>query len=171
LSAKLGVDPKTGLVNAVHYIDLRSKRVVHGAGKGAAAGASTLDIDPAAVEQQEPAVSRWARKLERGAWPWHLFDQFYVKNTVTALVPEGAGRQRTTESDGLGPWRRAALYELEARQAGEELFAGLGLGLRQRGNALTGPVSAVGRGVGADHGRCPGRWLRHDHHGRESAAV
>ncbi len=87
---EIGVDPKTGLVNAVHYVDRRSKREFTVPTKTLLLGASTLESTRLLLNSRSRQYPNGLANSS-GVLGHYLFDQFYVKNTVTALVPEARG--------------------------------------------------------------------------------
>ena len=81
---ELSVDRNTGLVNGAHFVDRISKREFHvGAGRALVLGASCLESTRILLNSK---IANSSGVLGR-----YLFDQFYVKNTVRAIVPEAKG--------------------------------------------------------------------------------
>jgi choline dehydrogenase-like flavoprotein len=76
-------DPKTGLANGAHFVDRRSKREYHVGARVVVVGASTLETTRLLLNS---GLANSSGELGR-----YLFDQFYVKNTVVATVPEARG--------------------------------------------------------------------------------
>ena len=74
----------TGLVNGAHFIDRLSKRDFHVEARAVVLGASTLESTRILMNSGNLANSS-------GTLGHYLFDQFYVKNVVTAIVPEAKG--------------------------------------------------------------------------------
>ena len=73
-------DRKTGLVTGVNFVDRHSRRELHAAARVVVAGASCLESTRLLLN------SRIANSS--GMLGHYLFDQFYVKGTVQAVVPE-----------------------------------------------------------------------------------
>lgn len=82
---ELSVDSKTGRVNGAHFVDRHSKREFHAGARVVIVGASCLESTRLLLN------SRIANSS--GVLGHYLFDQFYVKNVVTALVPEARSGQ------------------------------------------------------------------------------
>lgn len=76
-------DPKTGLVNGAHFVDRVSKRDYHVGARAVIVGASALESVRLLLNS---GLANSSGTLGR-----YLFDQFYVKNVVTAIVPEARG--------------------------------------------------------------------------------
>lgn len=77
-------DLNTGLVNGASCVDRVSKREFHvGAGRAVILGASALESTRILLNSKIANSS--------GLVGRYLFDQFYVKNVVTAIVPEAKG--------------------------------------------------------------------------------
>jgi choline dehydrogenase-like flavoprotein len=90
IARQITVDPNTGLVNGVSFIDRHSKREFHAPARVLVLGASTLEstrIMLNSVSNQHPeGLANSSGVLGR-----YLFDQFYVKNCVQCIVPEARG--------------------------------------------------------------------------------
>lgn len=88
--SRLTVDPNTGRLNGVHFIDRRSRRDFHVQARVVVLSASTLEstriLLNSASRQHPNGLGNSSGALGR-----YLFDQFYLKNTVTCLVPEARG--------------------------------------------------------------------------------
>lgn len=87
---EIGVDSNTGLVNAVHFLDRRSKREFSVAAKYLMLGASTLESTRLMLNSRS-RIHPNGLANSSGVLGHYLFDQFYVKNTVVAIVPEARG--------------------------------------------------------------------------------
>ncbi len=89
---QISVDPGTGLANGVHFVDRRSKREYHVKGRAVVVSASTLEstriLLNSATRQHPNGLGNSSGVLGR-----YLFDQFYMKRVVTAIVPEAKGGQ------------------------------------------------------------------------------
>ncbi len=77
------VDKATGLVDGVNFVDRHSKRELHAKARVVVVGASCLESTRILLNS---GVANSSGVLGR-----YLFDQFYVKNTVQAIVPEARG--------------------------------------------------------------------------------
>lgn len=88
--AQLSVEPNTALVNGVHFIDRRSRRDYHVKARRVVLSASCLEstriLLNSASRQHPHGLGNSSGTLGR-----YLFDQFYIKNVVTAIVPEARG--------------------------------------------------------------------------------
>ena len=73
-------DPHTGLANGVKFIDRRSHREMEAKARIVVVGASCLETTRLLLNSNLANSS--------GVLGHYLFDQFYVKNTVEAVVPE-----------------------------------------------------------------------------------
>lgn len=80
---ELTVDRSTGLVNGASFIDRVSKRDYHVGARVVVLGASTLESQRILMNSKLGGAS--------GVLGHYIFDQFYVKNVVTAIVPEAKG--------------------------------------------------------------------------------
>lgn len=83
---EITADPNTGRANGVHFIDRRSGRDYHVKARVVVLSASTLESTR--ILLNSPALSQVNAS---GALGRYLFDQFYVKNTVQAVVPDARG--------------------------------------------------------------------------------
>ena len=77
---ELTIDRNTGLVNGVNFVDRRSKRELHARARVIVVGASCLESTRILLNSSIANSS--------GVLGHYLFDQFYVKNIVQAIVPE-----------------------------------------------------------------------------------
>ncbi len=80
---ELTVDKKTGLVDGANFVDSHSKRELHAKARIVVVGASCLESTRILLNSGVANSS--------GVLGHYLFDQFYVKNTVQAIVPEARG--------------------------------------------------------------------------------
>lgn len=87
---EITVDPGTGLANGAIFIDRRSKREYQVKARTVVLGASTLESVRILLNSTS---ARFPKGLANssGLLGHYLFDQFYVKNTVVAIVPEARG--------------------------------------------------------------------------------
>jgi choline dehydrogenase-like flavoprotein len=82
---EITIDKKTGLANGAHFIDRHSKRDYHVKARVVMLGASTLESTRILLNSGIANSS--------GVLGHYLFDQIYVKNVITAVVPEARGGQ------------------------------------------------------------------------------
>ncbi len=82
---EITVDSNTGRAKGVHFIDRRSRRDYHVNARTIVLSASTLESTRILLNSPLLAVNA------SGVFGRYLFDQFYVKHTVQALVPEARG--------------------------------------------------------------------------------
>lgn len=80
---ELSVDKATGKVNGAHFVDRVSKREFHIQAKAIMVGASCLESTRILLNSKLANSS--------GTLGHYLFDQFYVKTVVQAIVPEAKG--------------------------------------------------------------------------------
>jgi choline dehydrogenase-like flavoprotein len=80
---EITTDKRTGRVNGVNFVDRRSKREMHAKARIVVVGASCLESTRLLLNSGLANSS--------GVLGHYLFDQFYVKNTVQAVVPEAGG--------------------------------------------------------------------------------
>jgi choline dehydrogenase-like flavoprotein len=87
---EIKVDPNTGLVNGLSFVDRRSKREYQVPARILIVGASTLESTRLLLNSKSP---RYPNGLgnSSGVLGHYLFDQIYVKGVVTAVVPEARG--------------------------------------------------------------------------------
>ncbi len=81
---ELSVDKGTGKVNGAHFVDRVSKREFHVKAQVVMLGASCLESTRILLNSGLANSS--------GVLGHYLFDQFYVKNVVSALIPGGNSR-------------------------------------------------------------------------------
>ena len=99
---ELSVDPATGLVNGAHYVDRRSGQEFHVAAKRVIVSASCLESARLLLNSRSPRHPAGLGNSS-GVLGHYLFDQFYVKGTVSAVVPEArGGRAARTLMGGAG---------------------------------------------------------------------
>ncbi|HZL57014.1 MAG TPA: GMC family oxidoreductase [Bryobacteraceae bacterium] len=77
---RIVADKKTGLANGADFIDRHSGRELHAAARVVVVGASCLESTRLLLNSKIANSS--------GVLGHYLFDQFYVKNTIQAVVPE-----------------------------------------------------------------------------------
>lgn len=102
IAREIGIDNATGRVNAVHFVDRRTRREYTVPAKVLVLGASTLESTRLMLNSRS---SRFPTGLANssGVLGRYLFDQFYVKNTVVAVVPEAkAGKAPRGLMGGAG---------------------------------------------------------------------
>lgn len=99
--SRLSVDSNTAKVNGVHFVDRRSRRDFHVKARVAVLAASCLEstriLLNSASRQHPNGLGN-----SSGVLGHYLFDQFYVKNVVTCLVPEARGGRNRSLMGGGG---------------------------------------------------------------------
>jgi len=90
IAREITVDPKTGLVNGVSFVDRHSKREYHAPARVVVSGASTLESTRLLLNSTSRLYPNGLANSS-GVLGHYLFDQFYVKNCVQAVVPEARG--------------------------------------------------------------------------------
>lgn len=88
------LDKHTGLASGVTFIDRRSQRELKASGRVVVIGASTLESTRLLLNSGIANSS--------GVLGKYLFDQFYVKNSVEAIVPEARGKKNAYRLMGGG---------------------------------------------------------------------
>ena len=83
--SKITTDPQTGLADGATFIDRRSHREMHAKARVVVVGASTLESTRLLLNS---GLANSSGVLGR-----YLFDQFYVKDCVEAIVPEARGKR------------------------------------------------------------------------------
>ncbi|HEU5020509.1 MAG TPA: GMC family oxidoreductase [Bryobacteraceae bacterium] len=95
---RLTVDKNTGLVNGADFVDRHSHQELHASARIVVVGASCLESTRLLLNSGIANSS--------GVLGHYLFDQFYVKNTIQAIVPEardGKGGQGMMGGAGYIP--------------------------------------------------------------------
>ena len=87
-------DPATGLVNGANFIDRRSRRDYHAKARVVVVGASCLESTRILLNSGLANSS--------GVLGHYLFDQFYVKDVISCIVPEVTGGRGSRGSKGGG---------------------------------------------------------------------
>jgi choline dehydrogenase-like flavoprotein len=87
-------DPHTGLANGATFIDRQSHREMHAKARIIVVGASCLESTRLLLNSELANSS--------GVLGEYLFDQFYVKNTVEAIVPEARNNAKAGPLMGGG---------------------------------------------------------------------
>lgn len=90
IAREIAVDTDTGLIKGVHFVDRRTGRDGYVPAKVLLLGASTLESTRLLLNsksRQHPT----GLGNSSGVLGHYLFDQFYVKGPVTAIVPEAVG--------------------------------------------------------------------------------
>jgi len=90
IAREITVDPKTGLVNGLSFVDRQSKRDYHVPAKVLMVGASTLESTRLLLNSSSRQYPNGLGNSS-GVLGRYLFDQFYVKNCVQCVVPEARG--------------------------------------------------------------------------------
>lgn len=83
--SKITTDPQTGLANGAVFIDRRSRREMQAKARIVVVGAACLESTRLLLNSGLANSS--------GVLGHYLFDQFYVKNSVEAIVPEARGKK------------------------------------------------------------------------------
>ncbi len=83
IAREITTDKKTGLVNGVHFVDRRSKQDYWVGARVVVVGASSLESTRLLLNSGLANGS--------GVLGHYLFDQIYVKNIITCIVPEARG--------------------------------------------------------------------------------
>jgi choline dehydrogenase-like flavoprotein len=76
----LSLDKNTGLVNGAHFVDRRSGRELHAKARAVVLGASCLESTRILLNSNVANSS--------GVLGHYLHDQFYISNSVVAIIPE-----------------------------------------------------------------------------------
>src|SRR5439155_9013703 len=117
IAREIQVDPKTGLVNGVSYVDRHSKREYRVGARVLVVGASTIEstrlLLNSAPRQYPNGLANSSGVLGR-----YLFDQFYVKNSVQCVVPEARGGKAARDLMGGGGY----IPRFRNLKAGEKKF-------------------------------------------------
>jgi choline dehydrogenase-like flavoprotein len=92
--SRITTDPNTGLANGATFLDRRSNRELHARARVVIVGASCLESTRLLLNSNLANSS--------GALGHYLFDQFYVKNIVEAIVPEARNNKANHELMGGG---------------------------------------------------------------------
>jgi choline dehydrogenase-like flavoprotein len=92
--SKITTDPHTGLANGVTFIDRRSHREMQAKARIVVVGAACLESTRLLLNSGLANSS--------GVLGHYLFDQFYVKNSVEAIVPEARGEKNAYQLMGGG---------------------------------------------------------------------
>lgn len=99
--SRVTTDSATGLANGVEFVDRRSKRNYEVQARVVVVGASTLEstriLLNSATRQYPNGLANSSGVLGR-----YLFDHFYVKGTIQAMVPELRGKTITSGMTGGG---------------------------------------------------------------------
>ena len=98
---EITVDRNTGLANGVHYIDRRSKQEFFVPARAVIVAASTLESCRLLLNSKSRQYPNGLGNSS-GVLGHYLFDQFYVKSVVTAIVPEAKGGRATRSLMGGG---------------------------------------------------------------------
>jgi len=92
--SKITTDPHTGLANGVTFIDRRSRREMQAKARIVVVGAACLESTRLLLNSGLANSS--------GVLGHYLFDQFYVKDSVEAIVPEARGKKNAYQLMGGG---------------------------------------------------------------------
>ncbi|MGH9663326.1 MAG: GMC oxidoreductase, partial [Bryobacteraceae bacterium] len=101
IAREILVDPKTGLVNGVSFVDRQSKREYSLPARVLIVGASCLESTRLLLNSQSRLYPDGLGNSS-GVLGHYLFDQFYVKNCVECIVPEARGGKASRDLMGGG---------------------------------------------------------------------
>jgi choline dehydrogenase-like flavoprotein len=87
---EISVDKDSGLVNGVYFLNRQSRQEYFVPARALVLGASTLESCRLLLNSRSPRYPTGLANSS-GTLGHYLFDQFYVKNVVTAIVPEARG--------------------------------------------------------------------------------
>jgi choline dehydrogenase-like flavoprotein len=87
---EISVDKNTGLVNGVYFLNRQSKQEFFVTARALVLGASTLESTRLLLNSKSRQYPNGLANSS-GVLGKYLFDQFYVKGVVTAVVPEARG--------------------------------------------------------------------------------
>ena len=91
---EISADRNTGLANGAHFVDRRTRREYHAKARAVVLGASCLESARILLNSGLADSS--------GVLGHYLFDQFYVKDVVTCIVPEARGGRAGRRVTGGG---------------------------------------------------------------------
>jgi choline dehydrogenase-like flavoprotein len=114
---EITVDGGTGLVNGVSFVDRVSKREMHVPARVLMVGASTLESTRLLLNSTSRQYPNGLGNSS-GVLGRYLFDQFYVKNCVQAVVPEARGGKAARNLMGGGGY----IPRFRNLKAGEKKF-------------------------------------------------
>ena len=98
---ELSVDTNTGKVNGAHFLDRHSKRDYFVPARAVVVGASCLESTRLLLNSKSRHYPNGLANSS-GVLGHYLFDQFYVKSVVTAIVPEARGQGQRNLMGGGG---------------------------------------------------------------------
>ena len=101
IAREITVDPKTGLVNGVSFVDRQSKRDYHLPARVLVVGASCLESTRLLLNSTSRIYPNGLANSS-GVLGHYLFDQFYVKNCIQCIVPEARGGKPPRDLIGGG---------------------------------------------------------------------
>lgn len=87
---EISIDAKTGLADGAHFVDRRSGREFHARARIVVLAASTLESTRILLNSRSRIYPEGLGNTS-GVLGRYLFDQFYVKNVVVAVVPQARG--------------------------------------------------------------------------------
>ena len=87
---EISVDKNTGLVDGVYFLNRHSKQEYFLPARAVILGASTLESSRLMLNSKSPRYPKGLANSS-GTLGHYLLDQFYIKNVVTAVVPEARG--------------------------------------------------------------------------------
>ncbi len=83
VAREISIDKNTGRANGVHFVEKHSKREVHAKAKAVVVAASCLESTRILLNSKIANSS--------GTLGHYLHDQFYISNSVVAIIPEARG--------------------------------------------------------------------------------
>ena len=167
IAREITVDPKTGLVDGVSFVDRQSKREFHAGGARAGSGRVHFGEHAAAAEFLVDGLAGRPGEFERRAGPLPVRP---VLREELHPVDRARGARRKGAAQPDGRWRvHPAFSEFEARR--EEVSARLRVRFLERRHARREILPAVRRSAVQGIGGRRQHRLQHDHHGDRAAAL
>ena len=156
---EITVDKNTGLANGVNFLDRQSHREMHAKARVVVVGASCLESTRLLLNSGIANSS--------GALGHYLHDQFYITQSVQAVVPEARDGKAASGFIGGGGYM-PRFRNLQTKE--EEFPSRLCAGLQHRRHSRCQVLPAVWRGTTESRREFPRRWLQLHGHGRSPAA-
>ena len=117
VAREITVDKDTGLVNGVSFVDRLSKRDFHAPARVVMVGITTLESTRLLLNSASRTYPDGLGNSS-GVMGHYLFDQFYVKNCIQAIVPEARGGKAERNLMGGGGY----IPRFRNLKAGEKNF-------------------------------------------------